>query len=97
MSSKVQSVLLSRSKFKNVKSAKAYAKRHGFKSGKVDVTENYYRFRQLNPKGSYRYRTISKKQGAMKLVVVYPKGSKVRRTRRTKRARRTRQSRRTRR
>lgn len=76
MASRVQSVLLDRSSFKTIGSAKKYLKEHGFIAKKVDITDHYYRFRQKAPNRRYRYRTITAKPGKMKLVIVFPKNSK---------------------
>ena len=46
---KVQSVLVPRSLYKRESSAAAWVRRHGWKVLKVDVTTNFYRFRQLPP------------------------------------------------
>jgi hypothetical protein len=55
MTTKVQSVLLSRSLF-TLSGARKWIHEHGFKDLKVDVTKNYYRFRQISPSPRYKYR-----------------------------------------
>jgi hypothetical protein len=40
-------------------SAKTWLKEHNYKTGKVDITENYYRFRQMPVKSDKIYRTIT--------------------------------------
>ena len=89
MTSSVQSVLLSRNRFKTRASAKKYAQKHGFKTSKIDVTEHYYRFRQANPKSPKfkRFRTLTKKGGDMKLIIGFEGGSKGGRRRRKSRRR----------
>ncbi len=46
---RVQTVLCPRNEFGNVEEAAAWCKEHGFKADKVDVTDEYYRFRQFSP------------------------------------------------
>lgn len=46
--SEVQSILFDVNKF-SVGESKAWLKDHGYKYGKVDTTDNYHRFRQLEP------------------------------------------------
>jgi hypothetical protein len=53
-----QSLLFSRASGWTVDKAKAWAKSHGFKSGKVDVTSQNIRIRQFDPKGSQTFRTV---------------------------------------
>lgn len=48
--SKVQSLILDKKKFPTVSSAKRKAKELGFKSSKVDKTDNTIRLRQIDPK-----------------------------------------------
>lgn len=54
---KVQSIMFSTDNF-TAKQAKAWAKGHGYRYGKVDSTENYHHLRQRDPddfsKGSIR-------------------------------------------
>lgn len=65
--SKVQSVLIPRSKF-SLSEARAWIKSHGYHSGKVDVTDAYYRFRQAEPGRFDRIRT-KELPGGIKLLV----------------------------
>jgi hypothetical protein len=58
--SKIQSVLLSRRYF-TMQQAFQWIRDHGFKAKKVDVTKNYYRFRQFNPSRLKQYRIIKPK------------------------------------
>ncbi len=48
--SKVQSVLIRKDGLSK-KEAKNWLKQHGYKCKKIDETETFYRFRQLDPKG----------------------------------------------
>lgn len=54
----IQSLIMSKERFKDSKSAKNWAKDHGFKSNKVDETEDSFRLRQFEPNvcknGSFR-------------------------------------------
>jgi len=68
----VQSVLLSRHEFTQ-EEAQKWVKDHGYKAHKVDVTHDYYRYRQVDPETlpfTGRYRTIDLGKIG-KLVVVY--------------------------
>lgn len=60
---KVQTLILSKSRFRDVKSAKKWVVGHGFSVHKVDETANSFRFRQRNPSefksGSFRTITLS--------------------------------------
>jgi hypothetical protein len=53
---KVQSLLFSRPQWSEGR-AKAWARSHGFRSGKVDVTEHHIRLRQSAPGGKHVFRT----------------------------------------
>lgn len=68
--SRVQTLLFSRSSF-TPSSAKTWARSHGYKSGKVDVTDKYIRLRQADPGRFSRMRTITFKPG-LKAVVGFP-------------------------
>lgn len=48
----VQSLLFSRAEGWTTSKAKQWAKSHGYKHGKVDVTDQYIRLRQFDPEGS---------------------------------------------
>jgi hypothetical protein len=54
----VQSLIFSKDKFSK-EQAKYWAKKHNFKSGKVDEKEGTYRLRQQNPKKFGTMRTKS--------------------------------------
>lgn len=64
----VQTLLFPKDKF-TVTSAKAWARKHGKKSGKVDVTEKYIRLRQLSPGGFARMRNIPLGSSGVRAVV----------------------------
>jgi len=55
--SEVQSLLLSKKKFKSLSEARKWVRSHGFEAHKVDETDNYYRFRQYDPDKYYKMRT----------------------------------------
>ena len=68
----VQSVLMSRDEFTQ-EQAREWVKKHGYKASKVDITQDYYRYRQVDPDSlpfTARYRTIDLGKIG-KLVVVY--------------------------
>jgi hypothetical protein len=68
-SMKVQTLIFSKEKFTKA-SAKAWAKKHGFKFGKVDEKTNTYRLRQRDPGEFETFRTISfKTRPGLKAVV----------------------------
>jgi len=73
----VQSILLDKSKFSR-KRAIAWVKKHGFKPNtsppNFDTTRKY-RFRQINPRKSYKYRT-KKITSGVELVLAYNKSRK---------------------
>jgi len=57
----VQSVLLSRDKFKSVADAKEWLVSHGYRYTLPDTTQSFYRFRQRDPERlamTHRLRTI---------------------------------------
>lgn len=56
--SATQTLLFSRRKY-TTGSAKAWARAHGYHSGKVDVTSNYIRLRQQDPSRFSRLRTVT--------------------------------------
>ena len=63
----VQSLLFSRDTW-TVSKAKAWAKSHGYRYGKVDVTDQYIRIRQFDPKGVKVKRTIPFGRGIRAVV-----------------------------
>ena len=67
---KIQSVLVSKN-YADLQTAIAWCKKHGFKADKVDVTEDYFRFRQFSPRMCERgsFRTIELEDGNVKAVV----------------------------
>ncbi len=63
----VQSVLVPKDKF-TLKKAKQYIKKN-HELQKVDVSPNYYRFRQKNPKTKHKaIKTITLKNGVKEIV-----------------------------
>lgn len=100
----VQSLLFSRADGWAPSKAKAWAQSHGYKYGKVDVTDQYVRIRQFDPKGLKVKRTIPFGRGIRAVVaregmnsMATTQESRRRRPRRTreetpKRRRKTRES-----
>lgn len=62
MVSHVYSVLLARRKY-SFREAEAWIKRHGFKKGKVFITDRYFHFRQRKTKRGIKYHNKSPKSG----------------------------------
>lgn len=61
--SRVQSVVLKKIRFKTMAQARSWAKDNGFKTSKVDETDESFRFRQFDPsdcKGSFRSDRIAR-------------------------------------
>jgi hypothetical protein len=71
----VQSLLFDRDAGWTESKAKAWAKSHGYKYGKVDTTDQYVRIRQFEPKGHKVKRTITFGRGIR--AVVARKGGSV--------------------
>lgn len=75
----VQTLLMPVDEF-TPKQAKAWAKKNGFRYGKVDTTENYHRLRQRDPgdftRGSFR--TIEFGESGIKAVTGCPRPGKER-------------------
>ncbi len=72
----VQSVVLSKDRFKTATAAKQWAREHGFKTSKIDEKANTFRFRQFEPSlckaGTFRNKKIT--EGVVAVICV-PKGS----------------------
>ena len=64
----IQSLLFSRADGWTAGKAKEWAKSHGYKHGKVDVTDQYVRLRQFDPKGLKVKRTITLGRGIRAVV-----------------------------
>ena len=64
---KVQSVLVPRNKF-SLGKAKEWVHSHNYRVHKVDVTSNYFRFRQVNPSSLSDYHMKNLPDG-VKLVL----------------------------
>lgn len=84
-----QSLLFDRSAGWTESKAKAWAKSHGYRYGKVDVTDQYVRIRQFDPKGSKVKRTIPFGRG-IRAVVAREESSNMARTSTVKSPRRKR-------
>jgi hypothetical protein len=67
MASDVQSVIFDKDKW-TIETAKEWLANHDFKSNKVDEKEDTYRFRQQDPSGFKRFRTISGGDGINLIV-----------------------------
>ncbi len=70
----VQSVLIDK-KYLSRKKAEEWIKKNNYKLKKIDITDNLYRFRQLDPKlfnqKSFRIKVIKEtKKGRMVMLVV---------------------------
>lgn len=65
--SEVQSLLFDRSQW-TPRSARAWAKKHGYRSVKVHETDNYIRLRQFAPVGGTEKRTITFGRGIRAVV-----------------------------
>lgn len=63
----IQSILFHKRRF-TIARAKAWARRHGFRFGKVDVQKNYYRLRQVDPKLVKVRATITMAPGILGVV-----------------------------
>jgi hypothetical protein len=71
----VQSVILGRDHFKNLDQAKKWLVDHGFHDKGVDITPQYFRYRQRSPdalKHTHRFRSIELKDIGY-LIMAYPK------------------------
>lgn len=64
----IQSLLFGRDAGWTVEKSKAWAKANGYKHGKVDVTDQYVRIRQFDPKGLKVKRTITLGRGIRAVV-----------------------------
>lgn len=63
----VQTILFPKRRFTTAK-AKAWAKKHGYRYGKVDVTKNYLRLRQLDPKKVKVRATVTLAKGVLAVI-----------------------------
>lgn len=71
----VQSVILSRDRFKTLDEAKDWMEEHQYKYTTPDITPSYFRFRQRSPdalKSTHRFRSIELKDVGY-LIVAYKK------------------------
>jgi hypothetical protein len=69
-SSIVQSIMFHR-KFFTTDQARHWLIHHKFKANKVDITKNYYRFRQHEPSKKYYYRVKEVSPGIL-FVFAFP-------------------------
>jgi hypothetical protein len=74
----VQTVLVPRDIGSDLKTITAWLLAHGYVVKKVDITDNYYRFRQFNPRPAdiYRSTKLRTSLGHKKVIVVeaFPRG-----------------------
>ena len=84
-----QSLLFDRSAGWTESKAKAWAKSHGYRYGKVDITDQYIRLRQFDPKGTKIKRTIPFGRG-IRAIVAREESSNMARTSTVKSSRRKR-------
>jgi hypothetical protein len=72
----IQSVLFNRN-LNTFNSSYKWLVDHDFKTYKCDITENYFRWRQVDPKknSEFRLKTIDEKK-QIKFVIEYPKKKK---------------------
>lgn len=68
MPTKIQSILFPRYKF-TINSAKQWIKKNNYKNKKIDITNNYIRFRQITPKKNDKFR-IKKLSNDVKLILL---------------------------
>jgi hypothetical protein len=81
----IQSLLFGRDAGWTEGEAKQWAKSHGYKHGKVDITDQYVRIRQFDPSGLKVKRTITLGRG-IRAVVAREEEMKTKRRRSTKRS-----------
>ena len=81
----IQSLLFGRDEW-NESKAKSWARSHGYKFGKVDVTDQYIRIRQFDPKGLKVKRTITLGRGIRAVVAREAQEEDMRKRRRSTKA-----------
>jgi hypothetical protein len=67
LGSEVQSLLFARPTW-TTRSARAWAKKKGYRSDSVDVTDNYVRLRQFDPTDDLQKRTITFGRGIKAII-----------------------------
>lgn len=65
----VQSILFPRNLF-TIRSSINWLRKHKFKITKVDITDNFFRFRQFPPKKHYKYFTKRLRNGIELIIVI---------------------------
>lgn len=65
--SEVQSVLFPKGRYSKIE-ARSWARRHGYRSGKVDESANYFRIRQRSPESGGEKRTITFGKGIKAII-----------------------------
>ena len=66
----VQSVIFPKEKF-SLPKARKWLKDHHYREQKVDITEHFYRFRQMRPMKGGRYTTIALPNGVQIILHYY--------------------------
>ncbi|MCS7318233.1 MAG: hypothetical protein NZZ41_08025 [Candidatus Dojkabacteria bacterium] len=67
--SKIQSILFKKDYYTK-KDAISWLKSHGFKYNKIDVTEDFYRARQFQPRKNKKYRTLIPTPGIRLIIQI---------------------------
>jgi len=74
MTYKIQSVIFNKHHY-TFNDAKKFVKKNGYKIGRIDITKNYYRFRQLEPKyllqQNYNKIRTKKLNAGIELILYY--------------------------
>jgi hypothetical protein len=71
----IQSVLIEKNKYDLI-DALLYILKHKYKANKIDESNNYFRFRQVEPlildkKGYDKYKTIKGLEEGIKIIIAY--------------------------
>ena len=67
MPSRIQSIIFSK-KLLTVPTAKLWLRHYNYKSNKIDITNNYIRFRQFEPNNNNMHRTINITDGVTAII-----------------------------
>lgn len=67
MPNKIQSVLFNK-KYYTLKNSRKWLKHNDLKYDDLDITDNFYRFRQMNPKKNKKYYTFHVTTGIMYII-----------------------------
>ena len=69
MATKIQSILIPRDLYRDIRMATYWVYDHNYIVDKVDITDTYFRFRQYAPRKNQTYRTIKFGEEGIKAVV----------------------------